>query len=100
MSNSQKKSNPLLFFYGTDCPHCEAMRPLLGKLAFETGVVFDERDVWTNQADYRVYENYQNRVSAKDPECVGLPFFYNTQTGDYLCGEVNYRTLKKWAVVE
>jgi thiol-disulfide isomerase/thioredoxin len=94
------KQNHLLFFYGTDCPHCEAMRPLIAKLAFETGIILDERDVWVSQADYRIYENYQNQVRVNDPDCLGLPFFYNTTTKAYLCGEVNYRTLKKWAVVE
>ena len=89
-----------LFFYGTDCPHCEAMRPLMAKLAFDTGIVFDERDVWKNQSDFRLYENYQNAVMKKDPECAGLPFFYNPKTGTYLCGEVSYKELKAWAVLE
>lgn len=73
------------------------MRPLIAKLAFETGTVLDERDVWQNQSDYRIYENYQNHVMTTDPDCVGLPFFYNTTNGEYLCGEVNYKTLKTWA---
>lgn len=94
------KENHLLFFYGTDCPHCEAMRPLIAKLAFDTGIVLDERDVWTSQADFRIYENYQDLVRKNDPDCYGLPFFYNTKNKSYLCGEVNYKTLKAWAVVE
>ena len=91
--------NPLLFFYGTDCPHCDAMRPLIGKLAFETGITPDERDVWTSQKDFRLMENYQDAVKKDDPECDGLPFFYNTKTGAYLCGEVSYKVLKAWAML-
>lgn len=94
------KHNHLLFFYGTDCPHCEAMRPLIAKLAFEKGIILDERDVWMSQADFRIYENYQDAVRKNDPDCYGLPFFYNTTNNEYLCGEVNYKTLKAWAVVE
>lgn len=89
--------NNLLFFIGTDCPHCDAMRPLVAKLEFETGIHLDERDVWKNETDYRLMENYQNQVQIHDPECDGLPFFYNTATKTYLCGEVNYKTLKDWA---
>lgn len=89
----------LLFFYGTDCPHCEAMRPLIAKLSFDTGIILNELDVWKDEAAYRMLENYQDRVKKTDPECDGLPFFYNTKTGDYLCGEVSYKTLKKWAVL-
>ncbi len=92
--------NHKLFFYGTDCPHCDAMRPLIGKLAFDAGIILDERDVWTNQADFRLYENYQNHVAKTDPECMGLPFFYDTKTGSYLCGEVSYKELLAWAVLE
>lgn len=76
------------------------MRPLIAKLAFDTGIILDERDVWKNQADFRIYENYQDLVKKTDPECEGLPFFYDTQTGTYLCGEVSYRELKAWAVIE
>ena len=89
-----------IFFYGTDCPHCDAMKPLIAKLAFETGIVLDERDVWKSQSHFRVYENYQNDVAKEDPECVGLPFFYDTKTKEYLCCEVSYRKLKAWAVLK
>ncbi len=89
-------STTIIFFYGTDCPHCELMTPLLAKASFETGVVFDEREVWENQANFRVFENYQELVKKNDPECDGLPFLYCVETGDYLCGEVNYKTLKSW----
>lgn len=95
-----KHKNDKIFFYGTDCPHCEVMRPLIAKLAFDTGIVFDERDVWKNQSDYRIFENYQNQVMKKDPDCSGLPFFYNTRNHTYLCGEVSYRALKAWAMLQ
>ena len=88
----------LLMFVGTECPHCDAMRPLVAKLSFETGVQISERDVWKSEPDARLLENYQEEIAKTDPECQGIPFFYNTTTGDYLCGEVSYRQLKKWAL--
>ena len=30
-------------------------------------------------------------------ECGGVPFFYNTKTEKFICGEADYETLKKWA---
>lgn len=87
--------NHLLMFVGTDCPHCMVMRPLLAKLAFETGIEIEERDTWKNKADYKLLEKYQDQLG--DPDCDGIPFFYNTQTGAYLCGQVNYAVLKEWA---
>lgn len=90
--------NHLLMFVGTDCPHCMVMRPLLAKLAYETGIVIQERDTWKNKADERLMVQYQETTG--DAACDGIPFFYNTQTGVFLCGEVNYATLKQWATAE
>jgi hypothetical protein len=82
-------------FTGTDCPHCEVMRPLVAKLIYETGAEIEERDTWKSQSEYRLLENYQSAVGDRD--CDGIPFFYNTESGDYLCGEVSYKKLKAWA---
>ncbi|MDB4984477.1 MAG: hypothetical protein JWM20_656 [Patescibacteria group bacterium] len=90
--------NNLLFFTGTECPHCDVMRPLVAKLAYETAIILDERDVWKSESDYRLMENYQNSVQKTDPQCDGLPFFYDPKSKEYLCGEVNYKTLKDWAL--
>ena len=90
--------NHLIMFAGTDCPHCDGMRPLLAKLQFEAGLVVDERDIWKSETDYRMLENYRGSIIAKDPECNGIPFFYNTKTGGFLCGEVGYKELANWAI--
>ena len=29
--------------------------------------------------------------------CGGVPFFYNTETNKWICGETDYEELKKWA---
>ncbi len=91
-------------FVGTECPHCVAMRPLVAKLQFDTGIVLDERDVWKSRADDALLEKYRADIIKTDPassadmsDCDGIPFFYNTKTGGYLCGEVNYKTLHDWA---
>ena len=88
----------LLMFVGTECPHCALMRPLVAKLSFDTGLVVEEHDTWKNEADYRLLENYQEAVG--DSACTGIPFFYNTETNNYLCGEVSYKKLKGWATGE
>lgn len=85
-------------FVGTDCPHCNTMRPLVAKLGFEEGLIIQERDVWKNERDARLLENYQSEVMKNDPECDGIPFFYNTRNATYLCGEVSYKSLKAWAL--
>lgn len=93
------KKPTLICFFGNECSHCDTMRPLIAKLTFDTGIILDERDVWKSQEDFRLMENYQDEIKKTDPECDGMPFFYNTETKAYLCGEVSYKTLKEWAVL-
>ena len=85
----------LLMFTGTECPHCDVMRPLVMKLAHDTALMIEEYDTWKSQAHFRLMENYQREI--QDPECDGIPFFYNTKTRKHLCGEVSYKKLKEWA---
>ncbi len=84
--------NHLLFFSGKDCDHCDAMRPLIARLNYEQGVLPEEHEVWGNEANYRLMENYSRAMS-----CQGIPVFVNTKTGVVLCGEITYKQLVDWA---
>ena len=84
--------NHLIFFSGNDCPHCDVMRRLIERIESEFGIFIEEREVWQNESNYRLLENY-----IKHHECPGIPVFVNTQTGVLLCGEVTYRQLLSWA---
>jgi thiol-disulfide isomerase/thioredoxin len=82
----------LLEFYGEECPHCVRMHELVEKLEKEEGVKFDRFEVWHN------LENEKKLLELDcDNECGGVPFFYNTKTSKFICGEASYETLKKWA---
>ncbi len=83
----------LLFFSGSDCPHCDIMRNLIARLSNEWGVIVDEREVWQNESNYRLLENYTREKEG----CSGVPVFVNTKTGVILCGEVSYQDLMHWA---
>ncbi len=81
----------LLEFYGTECPHCVRMHELVEKLEGETGVKVDALEVWHNK------ENEAKLLELDKDMCGGVPFFYNTKTQKWLCGEVEYEELKEWA---
>jgi thiol-disulfide isomerase/thioredoxin len=81
----------LLEFYGTECPHCVRMHALVEKLEKETGVKVDALEVWHNKENRKRLEEYDKDL------CGGVPFFYNTKTDKWLCGEVGYDELKDWA---
>ena len=81
----------LLEFYGTECPYCTKMHALVVKLEKEEGIEVESIEVWHNE------ENEKRLIALDKDFCGGVPFFYNTKTGKWLCGEVSYKELKEWA---
>lgn len=78
-------------FYGDGCPHCEKMEPKVEKVQDQEDVEVEQKEVWNNEENAREQEKYD------DGKCGGVPFFYNTETEQWICGETDYETLKAWA---
>lgn len=81
----------LIEFYGTECTHCNAMKPLIDKLKSETGLEVERIEVWHNEENAKMMEEIDKG------ECGGVPFFFNKKTGAKICGAVSYDRLKTWA---
>ncbi len=84
-------ADELLKFYGTECPHCHDMDPLDEKMEKELKVKLKRIEVWHNSKNAQMMENYDRGF------CGGVPFYFNTKTGQWICGAVDYDTLKRWA---
>ena len=84
--------NHLLEFYGTECPHCVRMHELVLRLDKEEGIKVESLEVWHNK------ENEAKLLLLDKDLCGGVPFFYNTKTTKWICGEESYETLKDWAM--
>ena len=87
----------LMMFHGLECPHCRRMMPLVEKLEKETGVEVDKLEVWHNDKNADLMRSYKPVFS---PNCGGqlrTPTFYNSESGEVICGEVEYDKLKAWA---
>ncbi|OGL73602.1 hypothetical protein A3F28_03855 [Candidatus Uhrbacteria bacterium RIFCSPHIGHO2_12_FULL_57_11] len=82
----------LLEFFGTECSHCNATRPLVERLEKDAKVKVEKLEVWHNDENAKKMEEYDKNL------CGGVPFFYNTETKKWICGEASYEELKKWAV--
>lgn len=78
-------------FYGDGCPHCENMDSKVERLEEKEDVNVEQKEVWNNKENAELHEEYD------DGNCGGVPFFYNTETGEWICGEAAYGKLKKWA---
>ena len=79
-------------FTGLECPHFDAMRVLCARLMFSEGLAVTELEVWHDEKNKKLLAEYRT------PDCDGLPFFFNTKTGQCLCGEVSFKELKTWAI--
>ena len=82
----------LLEFYGTECPHCETMLPRLTELEKELKISIMRYEIWHNEENSRLMDQYDKNL------CGGVPFFYNTKTSEWICGETSYEKLKEWAL--
>lgn len=84
--------NHLLEFYGDGCSYCVVMHDLVDKLFKEEGIKIKALEVWNNK------ENEDLLLSLDKDLCGGVPFFFNTKTKKYICGEASYEELKAWAL--
>lgn len=87
-----EEESGLLEFYGTECPHCITMQPMVEKLEKETGLKIERIEVWHDAHNAALMEQYDKNY------CGGVPFFFNKKTGKWICGAVDYRTLREWAI--
>lgn len=83
----------LLMFYGTECPHCHTMMPLLDRLQTEEGLTVERLESWHDDANAKLLTSYDD-----GSKCGGVPFLINTKTNKWLCGSVGYEELKAWAL--
>lgn len=79
----------LLAFHGTECPHCRNMDSIIARLNKE-GLKIKKLEVWHNDKNAELMGRYNFG------KCGGVPFFYNTVTEKFICGETTYASLKKW----
>ena len=81
----------LLEFYGTECPHCIKMEPLIDRLEKETGLKLQRLEVWHNEANAKLLQQLDRGF------CGGVPFFFNKKTKNWICGSTSYDKFKSWA---
>jgi thiol-disulfide isomerase/thioredoxin len=81
----------LIEFYGDGCPHCAAMEDKVERLQENEDVTVKQLEVWNDK------ENAERKKKLDDGTCGGVPFFFNTETEQWICGETSYMDLVAWA---
>lgn len=77
-------------FYGDACPHCIEMMPMVEKLEKELGVTVEKLEVWNNEINAKKLEEIDRGL------CGGVPFFYNDENKDFICGSCDEDRLRAW----
>ena len=88
----------LIMFHGRECPHCKKMHPVVDKLEKETGINIDRLEVWHDEKNADLMRAKRDIISPKCGGQLRVPTFFNTETEDVVCGEVEYEKLKVWAL--
>jgi thiol-disulfide isomerase/thioredoxin len=86
-------------FYGQECPHCQKMAPIVEQVEKETGVYFEELEVWhndTNRAEYLKHMDSVMRDCNLKQEGIVVPTFMSMKNNKSLCGEKTVEELKKF----
>jgi hypothetical protein len=68
------------------------MHDLVVRLESEEGIKVEALEVWHNK------ENEKRLIDIDKDFCGGVPFFYNTKTEKWICGDTDYKELKDWAM--
>jgi hypothetical protein len=68
------------------------MDPIIERLETETNLKIKKLEVWHNETNANLLRQYDKG------NCGGVPFFFNQNTGKWLCGVKDYEILKNWAL--
>lgn len=80
----------LYFFYGEGCPHCHVVLPIVDKLIQE-GIEIQKLETWNDKQNAKLAEE-------KDcGKCGGVPFFFNEESGEWICGSAEEEVIRTWA---
>jgi len=86
----------LIMFHGRECPHCRKMMPIVEELEKATGIAFDKREVWHSEENANLMRSLRDVIAPKCGGQLRVPTFFNEDTKDVMCGEVEYEKLKAW----
>ncbi|MFW6064909.1 MAG: hypothetical protein ACOC8Y_04975 [Candidatus Natronoplasma sp.] len=85
------KEKKLMMFYGKECPDCQEVRERLEKLREQENIDVKEYEVWHDS------NNQSLMMKFAEERCIGVPFLFNKETNEYICGAASYEKIKKWA---
>lgn len=85
-------------FWARECPHCRNMMPLVDRLIEEEGVEIEKLEIWHNEENADLMRSFKDVIAPKCGGQLRTPTFFDPESSDVVCGEVEYDALKEWAL--
>ena len=82
----------LQFYYGGRCPYTAKVAPQVACLELHLGQRLSRFETWESEANHRQWVAVGGQEN-----CGGVPFFFNRETGESICGATSCDLLKNWA---
>ncbi len=87
-----------IMFWARECPHCRNMMPLVDRLIKEEGAEIEKLEIWHNEENADLMRSFKDVIAPKCGGQLRTPTFFDSETNDVICGEVEYDVLKEWAL--
>jgi thiol-disulfide isomerase/thioredoxin len=87
-----------IMFWAKECPHCRNMMPLVDRLIEEEGVEIEKLEIWHNEENADLMRSFKDVIAPKCGGQLRTPTFFDSESNDVICGEVEYEVLKDWAL--
>ena len=84
-SEVAKDDAPIIYFYGTECPHCQNVKKYFEENKTRKKVTFSEREVYHNTANANLMFEKAAACGITDKSDLGVPFLW--AEGKCLFGE-------------
>ncbi len=85
-------------FWARECPHCKNMMPLVDRLIDEEGIEIEKLEIWHNEENADLMRSFKDVIAPKCGGQLRTPTFFDSETNDVICGEVEYEVLIDWAM--
>ena len=69
----------MIFFYGSDCPHCKNVEEYLDGSDVRTKLSFQELEVYNNQKNAQLLAKKAQKCRLDVSQGIGVPFFFDGQ---------------------
>ena len=83
-------------FYGSECPYCKDIAPIVMQVENEMGMQFYKLDLMNNTSNQQLFLTYNSSFQRDCNGSMVIPTFVSLKTRKALCGVVDKETLEKF----